>query len=132
MSTEDDRSDEPAKKVGYGRPPKEHQFPPGRSGNPKGRPKQAKGFNAEARAVLATPIKTRDGKRVSCRKAALMKLASKAIEGDMRGLRELNALAMRIDAEDEARAATHNAEAVNEEDAALIEAALRRLKREQS
>ncbi|MBC7770681.1 MAG: hypothetical protein H7124_18005 [Phycisphaerales bacterium] len=61
-----------------------------------------------------------------------MKLASKAIEGDMRGLRELNALAMRIDAEDEARAATHNAEAVNEEDAALIEAALRRLKREQS
>ena len=26
--------------VGYGRPPKEHQFKPGQSGNPKGRPKR--------------------------------------------------------------------------------------------
>jgi len=25
--------------VGYGKPPKEHQFKPGKSGNPKGRPK---------------------------------------------------------------------------------------------
>jgi Family of unknown function (DUF5681) len=25
--------------VGYGRPPREHRFAPGRSGNPRGRPK---------------------------------------------------------------------------------------------
>jgi hypothetical protein len=32
--------------VGYGRPPKHSQFAPGRSGNPKGRPRKIKGENA--------------------------------------------------------------------------------------
>ena len=36
-------------KVGYGCPPKEHQFKPGQSGNPKGRPKKNNHF---AEAVL--------------------------------------------------------------------------------
>ena len=33
---------EPDYKVGYGRPPAKSQFEPGRSGNPKGRPKGAR------------------------------------------------------------------------------------------
>jgi len=31
--------DSPEDEVGYGKPPKAHQFKPGQSGNPKGRPK---------------------------------------------------------------------------------------------
>ena len=30
--------------VGYGKPPKEHRFPPGRSGNPAGGRKKARNF----------------------------------------------------------------------------------------
>jgi hypothetical protein len=33
-----DRNDD--EKVGYGRPPRQHRFKPGQSGNPKGRPKR--------------------------------------------------------------------------------------------
>ena len=35
-------SSEPAYKVGYRKPPAESQFKPGRSGNPRGRPKGAR------------------------------------------------------------------------------------------
>jgi hypothetical protein len=39
----DDRVDEA---VGYGRPPKQHRFKKGQSGNPKGRPRVQKSFLA--------------------------------------------------------------------------------------
>lgn len=34
------QSKKQSSKVGYCNPPKEHQFKPGQSGNPKGRPKK--------------------------------------------------------------------------------------------
>ena len=35
--------------VGYGRPPKETRFTPGKSGNPKGRPKRKRSLAADLR-----------------------------------------------------------------------------------
>jgi len=41
-----------ARKVGKGHPPVEHQFKPGQSGNPNGRPKGAKGVVPQIRDLL--------------------------------------------------------------------------------
>lgn len=54
---------EPDYEVGYGRPPKESQFKPGQSGNPRGRPKEAKGFKASLARELEAKITVREGDR---------------------------------------------------------------------
>jgi len=71
--------------VGYGRPPKEHQFKPGHSGNPKGRPRGAKNADTLAREILSRPIKVREGgreRKVSVLEAMLMKFAERGLNGD--------------------------------------------------
>lgn len=40
-SKKSDKSQAADEEVGYGNPPKKHQFPPGQSGNPGGRPKKS-------------------------------------------------------------------------------------------
>lgn len=42
--------------VGYGKPPKRTQFKKGKSGNPKGRPKGAKGVKASLKRELESKI----------------------------------------------------------------------------
>src|SRR5664279_2795673 len=50
--------------VGYGRPPRHTRFQPGRSGNPKGRPKGSKNFSTLFSEELAQPVTlTAGGKR---------------------------------------------------------------------
>ena len=50
--------------VGYCRPPKAHQFRPGKSGNPKGRPKGAKNEVTILRNILNRQIDSHQGGRV--------------------------------------------------------------------
>ena len=47
--------------VGYKRPPVAHQFKPGVSGNPSGRPKGVRSFKADLLDELAEVIRVRDG-----------------------------------------------------------------------
>ncbi len=51
--------------VGCGKPPKEHQFQPGQSGNPKGRTPKRKPKRIDAAAVLNEPlaVKNSGGRR---------------------------------------------------------------------
>lgn len=42
--------------VGFGKPPKEHQFKPGQSGNPKGRPGNKSAAGVDVVAVLSEPV----------------------------------------------------------------------------
>lgn len=86
-------SEEP---TGYGKPPKESQFKPGQSGNPKGRPKGAKSLKSVVQKELASKIEIRvQGKKTRTTKleAAIMKLVNDALSGNAKALSELLKLA---------------------------------------
>jgi hypothetical protein len=55
LGLDDERDDE----VGYGKPPRAHQFKSGQSGNPKGRPKGSKNESSILKEVLSEKISLR-------------------------------------------------------------------------
>jgi hypothetical protein len=76
--------------VGYGRPPAEHQFRPGQSGNPSGRPKGARGFKSDLRDELGELISISDDDNktieVTKQRAIIKTLLRMAIAGDPRAI----------------------------------------------
>jgi hypothetical protein len=78
--------------VGYGKPPKHTRFRKGRSGNPKGRPKGAKGVRASLKRELVNRITVREGNREICiskAEALAKQLIARALKGDMKAIAEL-------------------------------------------
>ena len=78
--------------VGYGKPPTGNRFKPGTSGNPKGRPKKAKGAAQVLSDILDGQVAITDGgvaRRISRREVIFKVLASKALAGDIRSIRLL-------------------------------------------
>jgi hypothetical protein len=74
-------------RVGYGKPPKQHQYQPGQSGNPKGRPKGAKSTSTLLRETLDRKIEVRTGatvRKVSVRETILIRIAEAALKGDIK------------------------------------------------
>ena len=70
--------------VGYGRPPKATRFQKGRSGNPKGRPRNRR-RDAPYDALLGQMVTVReDGRerRVTAAEAFILQLTKKGLEGD--------------------------------------------------
>lgn len=77
-------------KVGYGNPPKSHQFKKGTSGNPAGAPLKQKPTPPDVAAVLNEPItvKTSDGpKKMPAFEAGVRKLVQRGLKQ-----RNLNAI----------------------------------------
>ena len=75
--------------VGYGRPPRKHQFKKGQSGNPKGRPKGSRNFKTIVCETLKSPVQVlSNGKRrkISMIDAAMLRLKDKAIRGEQRSI----------------------------------------------
>jgi hypothetical protein len=71
--------------TGYGKPPRQHRFRPGQSGNPKGRPKGAKNTAILLREILDRKIEVRTGstvRKISVREAMLTRFTESALKGD--------------------------------------------------
>jgi len=76
--------------VGYGRPPKGTQFPPGKSGNPNGRRKGSRSVGAVLNDVFREMIEvTENGKtrRVAALEAMAWRLRNDALRGDAKAIK---------------------------------------------
>ena len=76
-----------AYEVGYGLPPKQHRFKPGRSGNPKGRPKGSKNEATILSMILNRKIEIRESgisRRITVLEAVLLKFTEEALRGNPR------------------------------------------------
>lgn len=79
-------------KVGYKKPPKDSQFKKGQSGNPNGRPKGTKNTLSLIEQVLNEKVFIREGgtqKEVTKTEAVVMRMAQKAMEGDIKAVERL-------------------------------------------
>jgi hypothetical protein len=71
--------------TGYKKPPKEHRFRPGQSGNANGRPKGRKNTATLLREILDRKIAVRNSstiRKISVREAILTRFAESALKGD--------------------------------------------------
>jgi len=79
-------------KVGFGKPPESTQFKKGVTGNPKGRPKGSKSIAGILTKMGRERVKvTINGKTKTVNKleAVFMQLSNKALNGDLKAMREL-------------------------------------------
>lgn len=73
--------------VGYGKPPRAHQFKPGQSGNPKGRPKGKKNEATMLDELLFQKIKIRESgreRRITVFEAMLRRFAEDSLKGNIK------------------------------------------------
>jgi uncharacterized protein DUF5681 len=88
--------------VGFQRPPRHTQFRKGTSGNPKGRPREAKNLAAVLEEALAEKVPiVENGRRrkITKRSAMIKQLVNKAASGDLRASRQLTDLEFRLNTE---------------------------------
>ena len=81
--------------VGKNNPPEEHQFQPGISGNPTGRPPGSLGIKATLRKALTAE----DGEGKSVLDALVGRMLKEAQAGDQKLAAQIIALAIKLDAE---------------------------------
>jgi hypothetical protein len=84
--------------VGYKKPPPQHRFPPGESGNKKGRPKGVKNYESIWQEILDGKVPMGEsGRKITVKEALIRKFVSKAASGDTRALMGVLAAIAAID-----------------------------------
>jgi len=92
--------------IGYGRPPKDHQFKKGQSGNPRGRPRKRRGppDNAGPREIarheaLRIIRAQEDGRpvKITVLQAAVRRLAKTGLAGDRNALLAFVRMSLTLD-----------------------------------
>jgi uncharacterized protein DUF5681 len=72
-------------RIGYGRPPEQSQFKPGKSGNPKGRPKASRNLKTIIRNALTSSVILREGEKkrsVSKLEGIVLRQLESALKGN--------------------------------------------------
>jgi ribosomal protein L14E/L6E/L27E len=111
--------------VGFGRPPRATQFQPGKSGNPKGRPKGSRSVAAIVQEILHQKVYVTEGdktRRIPRIEVAVRRLVNEAMKGDPRAMKQLLDIAQRYALSDEAVARTED---LSLEDQVILEDFLR-------
>jgi uncharacterized protein DUF5681 len=123
----------PEYKVGPGRPPREYQFKPGQSGNPKGgkrKPKlMAPDLKVALERALSKTIKLKQGEKeriVTMAAAGIEQLVAQYVKGDHRARRDLIALADKLGVDLMAGQQHAIQEALTANHAAILEAYVQR------
>jgi hypothetical protein len=94
-------NDEDDYKVGYKHPPRKHQYQPGKSGNPRGRPKKLNlGIPELIEKHLESLVTVKEGgetKRITAREAIVVRLLHDGARGEPKALELLLLLRQKTD-----------------------------------
>ena len=112
--------------IGYCKPPRHSQFKKGQSGNPRGRPRGARGIKTDLREELSQRVRiTENGRTLNLTKQQLVikALVAKAAKGDPRAATQVFALTLEAFGIEGERAGSTR---LHPEDQAILDAFLRR------
>ena len=113
--------------VGFGKPPKHAQFKPGKSGNPRGRPRGVKNLSTDIEEELNCKIAVTEGgttTETTKQRAMIKSLFAKALKGDTRAATVLINLILGLE---QTRIANDAVEALAPDDLAILEDFMQRI-----
>lgn len=114
--------------IGYGKPPKDTRFKPGKCPNLRGRPPNSRSLKADLIAELYGTVRIREGERtlrMTRQQAMIKSIVARAIKGDYRAVDKLLVLMARVIGLEPDQGRTMNE--LQEEDKEILKGFLTRL-----